>query len=95
MAQVYTEVTRNMPQWLQLAYALVQPLARAMQPTVAQAAGGVVHGVTCTAPERLAGAYLERCVSVRAATVVENTELCRLVWEMSERLVSEPASRRG
>jgi NAD(P)-dependent dehydrogenase (short-subunit alcohol dehydrogenase family) len=84
---VYTEVTRSMPQLVQLGYALAQPLCRAMQPTVAQAAGGVVHGVTCSTPERLAGAYLERCRAVQAAHVVENKELCRKVWEMSERMV--------
>ena len=83
---VYTNVTRDYPPPLRVAYTLAQPICRTLQPTVADGASTTVYAVACAHPSALQGSYLERSALVAAAAAVSDADAAERLWRLCERL---------
>lgn len=93
---VITEVTREMPRPVQLAYRAVAPLIRFGAPSLHDGAATSVYAAAARPPSltagasstSLRGAYLERCERAMPHLDAADEAVGRAVWELAERLLA-------
>jgi NAD(P)-dependent dehydrogenase (short-subunit alcohol dehydrogenase family) len=86
---VRTEVTRNMPTWMQIGNALAYPIMVCLQKTPEQGAYCSLYAATDEAlgqDPALKGGYFANSRFVQPSEASENMEAARKLWEISEKL---------
>ena len=86
--QGHTEVTREMPYAVRLAYQAAGPLIRFGAPSLYDGAATTVYAAASDDTATLRGAYLERCLVAQPHADAEDEAVGRQVWELSEQLLA-------
>jgi len=85
---VITEVTREMPYAVRLAYQAAGPLIRFGAPSLYDGAATTVYAAASDNAATLRGAYLERCLVAQPHADAEDEAVGRQVWELSDQLLA-------
>ena len=85
---VITEVTREMPYAVRLAYQAAGPLIRFGAPSLYDGAATTVYAAASDDTATLRGAYLERCLVAQPHADAEDEAVGRQVWELSDQLLA-------
>ncbi len=85
---IITEVTREMPYAVRLAYRAVGPLIRFGAPSLYDGAATSVYAAASDDVGALRGAYLERCRVAQAHADAEDETVGRHVWELCDQLLT-------